>query len=90
MIHIKGLGKYYGDTKVLNDISLDVEEGDVFGIVGHSGAGKSTLLRCMTRSTDNRRFLQSGITNEILKQTRELRTTFNPLKAALTFKRLFL
>ena len=47
MIHIKGLGKYYGDTKVLNDISLDVEEGDVFGIVGHSGAGKSTLLRCM-------------------------------------------
>jgi D-methionine transport system ATP-binding protein len=47
LIHIKGLGKYYGDTKVLNDISLDVEEGDVFGIVGHSGAGKSTLLRCM-------------------------------------------
>lgn len=47
MIHIKGLGKYYGDTKVLSDISLDVQEGDVFGIVGHSGAGKSTLMRCL-------------------------------------------
>lgn len=33
--------------KVLDGISLDVEQGDVFGIVGHSGAGKSTLLRCM-------------------------------------------
>jgi len=47
MIHIRGLGKYYDDMKVLQDISLDVEQGDVFGIVGHSGAGKSTLLRCL-------------------------------------------
>jgi D-methionine transport system ATP-binding protein len=47
MIHIRGLGKYYDDMKVLQNISLDVEQGDVFGIVGHSGAGKSTLLRCL-------------------------------------------
>lgn len=47
MINIRGLGKYYGDTRVLDDVSLDVEPGDVYGIVGHSGAGKSTLLRCM-------------------------------------------
>lgn len=47
MIEIKGLGKYYGEHKVLSDISLKVEKGDVFGIVGHSGAGKSTLLRCL-------------------------------------------
>ncbi|MEG1799018.1 MAG: ATP-binding cassette domain-containing protein, partial [Synergistaceae bacterium] len=45
MIQIKNLGKYYGEHKVLHDISLSVEQGDVFGIVGHSGAGKSTLLR---------------------------------------------
>lgn len=47
MIEINGLGKYYGEHKVLSDISLKVEKGDVFGIVGHSGAGKSTLLRCL-------------------------------------------
>lgn len=47
MIEITGLGKYFGDHKVLSDISLSVEKGDVFGIVGHSGAGKSTLLRCL-------------------------------------------
>ncbi len=47
MIEIQGLGKYFGDHKVLSDISLSVGRGDVFGIVGHSGAGKSTLLRSL-------------------------------------------
>lgn len=47
MIEVKGLGKKFGGLKVLNDVSLNVERGDVFGIVGHSGAGKSTLLRCL-------------------------------------------
>lgn len=47
MIQIDKLQKSYGDFSALRDISLRVEQGDVFGIVGHSGAGKSTLLRCM-------------------------------------------
>ena len=47
MIEVKGLDKKFGELHVLNDISLNVERGDVFGIVGHSGAGKSTLLRCL-------------------------------------------
>lgn len=47
MIQIDKLEKSYGDFNALRDISLRVEQGDVFGIVGHSGAGKSTLLRCM-------------------------------------------
>lgn len=47
MIEINSLGKYFGDHKVLSDISLKVDKGDVFGIVGHSGAGKSTLLHCL-------------------------------------------
>ncbi len=47
MIEINNLGKYFGGHKVLSDISLEVDKGDVFGIVGHSGAGKSTLLRCL-------------------------------------------
>ncbi|EGW41514.1 hypothetical protein DOT_0524 [Desulfosporosinus sp. OT] len=47
MISIKNLEKYYGKTKVLSDISVEIENGDIFGLVGVSGAGKSTLLRCM-------------------------------------------
>lgn len=45
------LGKTFGtppnEVKALEDISLTVYEGDVFGIIGLSGAGKSTLVRCM-------------------------------------------
>lgn len=47
MISIENLNKYYGDIKVLNDISIDIKKGEIFAIVGHSGAGKSTLLRCI-------------------------------------------
>lgn len=47
MIAIKNVHKSFSGKKVLNDISLEIKEGDIFGIVGHSGAGKSTLLRCL-------------------------------------------
>lgn len=52
MITIENLNKYYGDTKVLNDISIDIKKGEMFAIVGHSGAGKSTLLRCINGLED--------------------------------------
>ena len=47
LIEIKNLEKSFGKEKVLNSISLDIQDGDVFGLVGRSGAGKSTLLRCI-------------------------------------------
>ena len=40
--------KSFGETAVLKDISLTVEEGEVLAIIGPSGGGKSTLLRCCT------------------------------------------
>jgi len=52
MINIKNLNKYYGDVKVLNDISISIKAGEIFAIVGHSGAGKSTLLRCINGLED--------------------------------------
>ena len=47
MIDIKHLSKYFNDQKVLDDISVRINAGEIFAIVGHSGAGKSTLLRCI-------------------------------------------
>ena len=47
MIQIKSLEKYFGDSKVLDDINLHIQKGEIYGIVGYSGAGKSTLLRCI-------------------------------------------
>jgi len=37
----------YGDVKAVNNIDVDIAEGEIFGIIGHSGAGKSTLIRCI-------------------------------------------
>ena len=51
MIKIEHLDKTFkGKTQTvyaLKDINLDIQKGDIFGIIGMSGAGKSTLIRCM-------------------------------------------
>ena len=51
IIEIKNLSKTFGtgDSQVaaLKNVSLQVQRGDIFGIIGLSGAGKSTLVRCM-------------------------------------------
>ena len=51
IIQIKHLYKTFGSgenaVKALEDINLDIHEGEIFGIIGLSGAGKSTLVRCM-------------------------------------------
>ncbi|SCH52789.1 MULTISPECIES: methionine ABC transporter ATP-binding protein [unclassified Romboutsia] len=52
MISIKNVNKYYGDTKVLNNVNMEIKNGEIFGIIGHSGAGKSTLLRCINGLED--------------------------------------
>ena len=52
MIIISNLNKYYENIKVLSDVNIHIEKGEIFGIIGHSGAGKSTLLRCINRLED--------------------------------------
>ena len=51
MIQIKNLTKTYGSAPdaphALDDVSVDVADGDIMGIIGMSGAGKSTLVRCI-------------------------------------------
>ena len=48
LFEINNVGKSFGDLKVLHDISVKVEEGEVVAIIGPSGSGRSTLLRCGT------------------------------------------
>ena len=47
ILEIKNLKKKYEDSVVLDDISLEVDKGEVLVILGPSGCGKSTLLRCI-------------------------------------------
>lgn len=47
MLKVDKLDKIFNEHKVLDDINLNVERGDVIAIIGPSGAGKSTFLRCL-------------------------------------------
>lgn len=47
MIEICNVSKQYGSVRALNNISLHIEEGELFGLIGPDGAGKSTLFRIL-------------------------------------------
>jgi ABC-type polar amino acid transport system ATPase subunit len=46
MIEFRGIGKRYGESRILHDVSLRVEAGERAALIGPSGGGKTTLLRC--------------------------------------------
>ena len=48
MLTVKGLSKSFGTKRAITDLSLTLEEGHIFGMLGTNGAGKSTLLRVMS------------------------------------------
>ena len=47
MIEIKNLSKSYGEKQILDNVSINVSDGEVLTLVGPSGGGKTTLLRCL-------------------------------------------
>ena len=49
LIQVKNLGKTFGRQTVLQDITVDINRGDVVCVIGPSGSGKSTFLRCLNR-----------------------------------------
>ncbi len=47
MIHIENLVKRYGDFVALDHLNLDIEEGEIFGLLGPNGSGKTTAINCL-------------------------------------------
>lgn len=48
VLSVQGITKSFGGLKALMDVSFDIYEGDVFGIIGPNGSGKTTLINCIT------------------------------------------
>ena len=47
LLKLININKYYGDSHILKDISLDINDGEFLTLLGPSGCGKTTLLRCI-------------------------------------------
>ena len=58
LLEVAGIGKSFGPTAVLRDISLHLDQGETLAIIGSSGSGKTTLLRCLN-------FLETADTGSI-------------------------
>ena len=51
ILTVKNIDKYYGDKKVLNNVSMNINRGDIYGFIGKNGAGKTTFMRVVLSLT---------------------------------------
>jgi len=78
MIRLEKINKSFGRLRVLRDVSLEVQRGEVVCVIGPSGAGKSTLLRCINHleGIDSGTIYIEGI--PVYRFTRDGRPTVDP------------
>ena len=48
ILKVEGIYKNFGQFKILKDVNMTVNKGDIYGFVGRNGAGKTTLIRVIT------------------------------------------
>lgn len=76
MININSINKSYGDVKALNDINIDVNGGEIFGLIGPDGAGKTTLIRILTTLLLPDSGSARVMNLDVIKEFRRLRRVF--------------
>ncbi|HFI4748428.1 TPA: ATP-binding cassette domain-containing protein, partial [Streptococcus pneumoniae] len=47
MIEFQNVSKLYGDKEALSNLNLQIENGEIMGLIGHNGAGKSTTIKSL-------------------------------------------
>lgn len=84
-IKICHVSKSFGNTKVLDDVSLTINKGDIYGILGLSGAGKSTLIRCIN-GLENYDEGEIYFNGELLSSSTKCVSRGNKKKIAMIFQ----
>ena len=74
VIELRHLEKSFGDNRVLVDINMTVQRGEVISVIGSSGSGKSTMLRCIN-------LLETPSAGEILFHGENIQSPATPLNA---------
>ncbi len=76
IVQVEGLRKVYGATVAVDEISFEVKEGEIFGMVGPNGAGKTTTIECLEglRKPDVGRVRVLGVDPQTDSQVLRLRT----------------
>ncbi len=95
MIEVKNIIKAYGNNRVLDDVSLNIQKGKITSFIGPNGAGKSTLLSIISRLIDKDfghifiegKELDQWDTNELAKKIAILKQ-FNHINIRLTVRDL--
>jgi len=72
-IDVRGLNKHFGDKQVVNDVSLQVGRGEIFGFLGPNGSGKTTTIRLMCGLLTPDSGSGTCLGYDIRKQSREIK-----------------
>ncbi|WP_016906804.1 ATP-binding cassette domain-containing protein [Streptomyces xiaopingdaonensis] len=74
-VEVRGLVKHFGETKAVDGIDLDVDEGTVLGVLGPNGAGKTTLVRMLSTLLQPDAGTATVAGYDVVRQPRQLRRT---------------
>jgi ABC-2 type transport system ATP-binding protein len=95
MLKVSHVTKYYGNNKAVDDLNFEVEEGEIFGLLGINGAGKTTTFRMITGLLDktdgnitfNGKNVDYNVTDKIgfLTEERSLLTKLTVIEQALFY-----
>lgn len=79
LLNLINVNKYFGDSHILKDVSLDIKDGEFLTLLGPSGCGKTTILRCIAglESVDSGDILLSGDSiKDLAPNKRNVNTVF--------------
>jgi len=88
-ISIKGLNKFYGKLQALDNLSLEVREGEFFGFLGPNGAGKSTTINILTGLSTYKEGEVTVFGKDVIRDYREARELIGTVPQEFNFDDFF-